>query len=247
MAEEQERNSEPARTSARWLSSLRVWWRKRAGESDAVRTARIQRNGAIGVAVLALAGSVATVVVSKSSPERTVYQPVTVAPVPATDSPSIAPVESQTGTPTSPTVGQPGTMSLLTLSPLSLEPGNFNSFLPGSVTILRTQYPHALEPSGTFSGCSSYTIAFQTDEKYSHFHALVGVADGSDSVGVEFTVEDEVSQATLGQVSVQAGQSPVPMDVNVSRASKILLIASLYGGCDQTTRATPVFIDPTIN
>jgi hypothetical protein len=52
---------------------------------------------------------------------------------------------------------------------------------PASATVDSTTYPHTLSDDAAICSLNGDSTTYKTDRKYTHFHALVGITDGSDN------------------------------------------------------------------
>ena len=113
-----------------------------------------------------------------------------------------------------------------------------------SVTVDRVSYQNALVDNGDI--CGSYgTVTYQPARQYEHFHALVGVTDNSQSgEGIDFSVTvDNESSPTGTTQTINVGEAPKPIDVDITGAFRITLSAVAP---DCVFNGTAVWINPVL-
>jgi hypothetical protein len=118
----------------------------------------------------------------------------------------------------------------------------------GPETINTKPYQQTLYTRLNICGGLDDTITYQPERKYTHFHALVGLTDDSESgVSVTFDVEtpDNTSTTPIGNTAtIGVAQDPRPVDADIPNDSRITLRVHIAGSdCHQVTA---VWIDPTL-
>lgn len=135
-----------------------------------------------------------------------------------------------------------GSVQLVNLSTVSTATDGY-SIAPATVD--GVTYQNALISDGDI--CGSYgTVTYQPARLYKHLHALVGVTDNSQSgESVDFSVTvDNNSSPTGTTQTINVGEAPKPIDVDITGAFRITLSAETP---DCVFQGTAVWINPVLS
>lgn len=155
----------------------------------------------------------------------------------ASSGPSVIPLAS------GPSTTRPlSSVQLVNLPRVSTETDGYSVH---SATVDRVTYQNALVDNGNI--CGSYgTVTYQPARQYKHFHALVGVTDNSQSgedIDFSVTVDNESSPTGTTQ-TINVGEAPKPIDVDITGAFRITLSAVAP---DCVFDGTAVWINPALS
>lgn len=119
-----------------------------------------------------------------------------------------------------------------------------NGYTVTSAAVSGKTYNNVLSSS---DDCSTYgSITYQVSRKYKTLHALVGVTGepgSSDSINFSVSIDDSEDPSQAGP-SMNAGETPQPIDVNISNATTITLWA-VAPNC--VTPGNGIWINPVLS